>query len=92
MQNKIDFNIGAKAKIVEDISGVDFDMRAGDEVTFEGWDEREGGNDDWKEELADDFGCDVGNLRGVFLKLVNDDQHVVGWFPVDVQTNTILSY
>ena len=92
MQNKIDFEIGAKTTIVGEVCGVDFDLRDGDVVEFIGFDERESVNDDWKEELADDFGCDVDNLRGVFLKLINDDQHVVGWCPVDVQTNNILSY
>jgi len=90
MQNKINFEIGAKAKIVKDVSGVDFDLRAGDEVTFEGWDEREGGNDDWKEQLASDVGNDVSRLRGAFLIL--DSEQCTGWFPIDVQTNTILSY
>lgn len=92
MQNKIDLIKGAKVVIVGEVSGVDFDLRNGDVVTFESFDERpiEGFANDWRETFADEVDGDLSRLKGVMLYL--DAESCSGWFPIDVQTKTILSY
>ena len=92
MQNKIDLIKGAKVVIVGEVSGVDFDLRNGDVVTFESFDERplESFANDWRETFADEVDGDLSRLKGVMLYL--DAESCSGWFPIDVQTKTILSY
>jgi len=92
MKNKIDLIKGAKTIIVSDISGVDFDLRKGDVIVFDGMDERpeeENGNE-WKEDLADEVDGDISRLKGVMVTQEADNYE--GWFPIDTLTNTILSY
>jgi hypothetical protein len=91
MENKIEFKIGAKTIISSDISGVDFDLRKGDVITFAGFDEpTDAKPQHWKEMFAAEVKGDISRLKAVMLML--DEEQCAGWFPVDVQTNTILSY
>ena len=91
MLNKIDTIKGAKTVIISDISGVDFDLKPGDAVIFDEFDERpyDEYNDAWKQHFAD-VASDVGNLQGAMLIL--ESENCTGWFPIDALTKTILSY
>lgn len=93
MQNKIKFEIGAKTIISSDISGVDFDLQKGDVVTFAGFDDATDAKPQhWKEMFAAEVEGDISRLKAVMLMLNLEAEDCVGWFPIDTQTNTILSY
>jgi hypothetical protein len=94
MQNKIELEVDTKVTIVEDVNGVDFDLRVGDVVSFKSFDAHDSPTDEWKKSLADELNIDISRLKGALLYVdsKNFTCQALGWFPIDVQTNTILSY
>ena len=87
MENIINPIKGARAKIKSEVNSPDFDLREGDVVEFVSWDEKPVKND-----LADMLGCPAGTVKGALLNLFSEEGDAVGWFAIDVRTNTILSY